>query len=107
MLRSNWFHVLVALAEQDLHGSAIAQDVLDQTDGALRLWPATLYRTLDDMVADGLIAELTGERRPDGESRRKRYYRATPQGHRELAVAAERLVAYAGIARARLGEAGA
>ncbi len=107
MLRSNWFHVLVALAEADLHGSAVAQDVLEQTDEALRLWPATLYRTLDDMVTAGVIEELTGDGRPEGESQRKRYYRATPLGRRELATAAERLAAHAGVARDRLGEAGA
>jgi DNA-binding PadR family transcriptional regulator len=107
VLRSNWFHVLAALARQDLHGSAIVEDVLDQTDGEVRLWPATLYRTLDEMVADGLIEELTGARHPSGESQRKRYYRATPLGRRELAASAERLSAYAGIARHRLTDAGA
>lgn len=106
MLRPNWFHVLVALAEKDRHGSAIAQDVLDQTDGALRLWPATLYRTLDDMVAAGLLEELAGERHPEGESRRKRYYRAKPLGRRELGVAAGRMAALAGVARSRLKAAG-
>ena len=106
MLRSNWFHVLVALAEKDRHGSAIAQDVLEQTDGALRLWPATLYRTLDDMVTAGLLEELVGERRPKGESLRRRYYAATPKGRRELAAAAKRLAAYAGVARDRLRGAG-
>jgi DNA-binding PadR family transcriptional regulator len=107
VLRSNWFHVLAALAGDDLHGSAIAQDVLDQTGGDVRLWPATLYRTLDEMVADGLIEELKGRRHPTGESQRKRYYRATPRGRRELSAAADRLSAYAGIARNRLMDAGA
>lgn len=107
MLRQNWFHVLAALAREDLHGSAIAQDVLDQTHGELRLWPATLYRTLDDMSAEGLIEELVDDERPDGESLRKRYYRATSEGRQELAVAAERLAALAAAARDRLGAAGA
>lgn len=50
------------------------------------------------MVAEGLLEELTGERHPGGESLRKRYCRATPLGHRELAAAAERL---AGLPRPR------
>jgi DNA-binding PadR family transcriptional regulator len=101
-LRQNWFHILVALAELDMHGSAIARDVLDQTGGSLRLWPATLYRTLDDMVEEELIIELQGADHPDGESGRRRYYRATPRGRAELAAAAERMATLAGTARRRL-----
>ena len=107
MIRSNWFHVLVALAPRDLHGSGIAADVLAQTDGTLRLWPATLYRTLDDMVAAGLIEELTGDEHPQGASKRKRYYRATAFGRSELGAAAERMTVSASTARERLGVTGA
>jgi DNA-binding PadR family transcriptional regulator len=104
-LRTNWFHILVSLADRDLHGSAIARDVIEQTDGGLRLWPATLYRTLDDMVDDGLIVELTGADHPEGESGRRRYYRAGPSGRAELSAEAERLAALAGTARRRLSRA--
>lgn len=103
MIRPNWFHILVALARDDMHGSAIADDVLAQTDGALRLWPATLYRTLDDMLGEGLIEELTDEAHPEGESRRRRYYRVTADGRAELDVAARRMSAFAAEARDRLG----
>lgn len=101
-LRPNWLHILVSLAEGDLHGSAIARDVLDQTDSGLRLWPATLYRTLDDMVAKGLIVELSGKDHPEGVSTQRRYYRATPHGRSELSAAIERMTALAGTARRRL-----
>ena len=104
-LRQNWLHILVSLAEGDRHGSAIARDVLDQTDGTLRLWPATLYRTLDDMVAAGLIVELSGDDFPDGESTRRRYYRMTPIGRSDLTTAIERMATVAGTARKRLGKA--
>jgi DNA-binding PadR family transcriptional regulator len=104
MLRPNWFHILVALAREDLHGSAIAEDVLEQTEGALRLWPATLYRTLEDMVEGGLIEEVTGDRRPEGESRRLRFYSVTSRGRRELAHEAERLAGMATTARDRLAD---
>ncbi len=85
-----------------MHGSAIARDVLEQTDGQLRLWPATLYRTLDDMVAAGLIIELSGKNFPNGESTKRRYYRVTPSGLRELAAAVERMTTLASFARKRL-----
>lgn len=103
MLRSNWFHVLVALAGQPLHGAAIADDVLERTSGDLRLWPATLYRALDELVDAGLIEELAESERPEDESRRKRYYRVTAAGRDAVAAEAERLESLARDARARLG----
>lgn len=102
LLRRNWFHILTSLAETERHGAAIARDVLDQTEGDLRLWPATLYRTLDDMEAAGLIEEVPDAARPEDASGRARYYRATSRGRRELADAADRMAALAGTARQRL-----
>ena len=103
MLRPNWFHVLVALTGRPLHGAAIAEDVLDRTGGGLRLWPATLYRALDELVEAGLVEELPETERPEGESRRKRYYRVTPAGREAVSREAERLESMAKDARARLG----
>lgn len=99
------FHILTALADQDRHGSGIVRDVLLQTDEQLRLWPATLYGTLDDLAGEGLIQELDEEERPDGVSGRRRYYRITAAGRSALAHEAARLAALAGTARQRLGEA--
>ena len=73
MLRRNWFHILVALAAKDLHGSAIADEVLQRTAGELRLWPATLYRALDELAEEGFVQTLDDRERPEGQSRRKRY----------------------------------
>lgn len=101
-MRPNWLHILVALAESDLHGTAIAEDVLERTDGGLRLWPATLYRALDELVAEGYAEELTGDRHPEGESRRKRFYHITSKGRSALAEEVGRLESIANVARARL-----
>ena len=104
MLRRNWLHVLIALAERDLHGAAIADDVLQRTHGALRLWPGhTLPGARRALVEAGLVTELDGEDRPDGESRRKRYYRVTADGRAALAEEARRLEGLAHEAWARLG----
>lgn len=99
------FHILVALADRDLHGSAIVRDVLAQTDGSLRLWPATLYGMLDELTADGLIVELTGDDRPEGVSERRRYYRITADGRSVLASEVARLAGLVGVAQRRLGRA--
>jgi hypothetical protein len=55
------FHILLALADQERHGYAIMQDVAQQTDGALRLGPGTLYGCIKRMLAAGLITE-SGDR---------------------------------------------
>lgn len=99
------FHILVALADRDLHGAGIVRDALDRTEGEVRLWPATLYGTLDDLAGEGLIEELRGEERPEEKSERRRYYRITARGRDALAEEAARLAALVGMARERLGPA--
>jgi DNA-binding PadR family transcriptional regulator len=100
-MKIHWFHILLALSEEVRHGSGIVRAVLDQTDGELRLWPATLYGSLDELRGKGWIEEVTDEgARPEGESERKRFYRLTPAGAGALADEAARLQA---LARAALG----
>lgn len=73
------FHILLALTAGDLHGYGIIQNVAGRTNGALRLSPGTLYRTIQRLLEQGLIEEpRTGARaRTDP---RRRYYRITPFG---------------------------
>ncbi|HKA60701.1 MAG TPA: helix-turn-helix transcriptional regulator, partial [Gemmatimonadales bacterium] len=51
------FHILLALAQEDRHGYAIMLDVEKRTDGALRLSPGTLYRSIQRMMEQDLISE--------------------------------------------------
>lgn len=91
-LKVHWFHVLMSLSQGPQHGSGIVRTVLEQTDGKLRLWPATLYGSLEELAGLGWIEELTEDGDfPDGESRRKRIYRLTPAGAEVLAAEAARL----------------
>lgn len=94
-MKRHWLHILVALAERDLHGSGIVRSVLDQTDGALRIWPVTLYGSLEEMVQEGLIRELRGSDHPDGVSERRRYYSIEPRGLEALRREGERLASLA------------
>ena len=57
-MRRHWFFILLSLAERDRHGSGIVRDVLELTDGELRLWPVTLYGSLDELREHGWIREL-------------------------------------------------
>ncbi|MCZ6916929.1 MAG: PadR family transcriptional regulator [Gemmatimonadetes bacterium] len=99
-LKSQWFQILLALADQERHGYGIQRDVLDRTDGQMMLWPATLYRSLAALVERGLIAAVTdpGGGPPD---ERRQYYRITPVGRGRLDEEAERLTRWAEIARER------
>src|SRR5882724_2406230 len=90
-LKPNWFHVLLSLGDQEQHGYGIMQEVLDRTDGKVRLWPATLYGTLKRLIDEELIEE--SDERPTAEldDARRRYYRLTRLGRRVLAAESERL----------------
>ena len=74
------FHILMAIADRDRHGYGIMQEVAAQTDGAVRLGPGTLYRSIKGLVEDGMIEE--SEVRPDPalDDQRRRYYRITALG---------------------------
>ena len=74
------FHILVALAEDDLHGYAIMREVAERTGGALKLGAGTLYRSIQRMLEQGLISEATTRPAPELDDERRRYYRLTPFG---------------------------
>lgn len=91
------FHAGLALAEGDLHGYAIMQEIRDATARQVTVGPGTLYRSLERMVADGMIREVPD---PEG-SRRRRRYRLTPWGRRVIEAEAMRLATLVGVAMAR------
>jgi DNA-binding PadR family transcriptional regulator len=90
-LHSNWFHILLSLVGCEQHGYGIMQEVLERTDGTVRLWPATLYGSLKRLISAGLIEE--SEERPDPEldDARRRYYKLTRLGRRVLELECERV----------------
>ena len=102
-LKPNWFHVLLSLAEQDQHGYGIMQEVLERTDGKVRLWPATLYGTLKRLIDAELIAESADRPAPQLDDARRRYYRLTNLGRRVLAAESARLEDLVRILRSRRG----
>lgn len=80
--------LLLALADQDLHGYGLVQAISEHTGGLLVLDPGNLYRVIKRLLADGLIAESDGGAEA-GE--RRKYYRITPLGGRVLAKELDRL----------------
>ena len=89
-LQAAEFHILLALSGGDCHGYGIIQDVEARTDGALRLSPGTLYRTIQRLLEEGLIEEPRKPSAPRSDPRR-RYYRITPFGIAVARAETERL----------------
>jgi DNA-binding PadR family transcriptional regulator len=87
------FHILLVLNGGDRHGYGIIQDVEADTSGAVRLSPGTLYRTIQWLLEDGLIAEPRGSALVDP---RRRPYRITAFGR---AVARAESARLAGLVR--------
>lgn len=97
-IKPQWFHILLALAERPLHGYGIQRSVLDQTDDAMRLWPAMLYRSLATLEDEGLIASVEApDEEPDDE--RRQYYALTSDGRLRLAAEGELLARWGAAAR--------
>ena len=94
------FHILVALAEEDRHGYAIMQDVAQRTDGSLKLGAGTLYRSIQRMLEQGLISEVSSRPAPEMDDERRRYYRITPFGRTIARAEARRLAQMLKLARA-------
>ena len=101
-MKPQWFHILLALSERDLHGYGIQRAVLDRTDGDMRLWPAMLYRSLATLEEAQLIVQaVTPDDEPDDE--RRQYYALTSRGRERLREEARRLAQWAAAANEAMG----
>ena len=94
------FHILIALADAELHGYAIIQEVAARTDGAVRLGAGTLYRSVQRMLEQGLIAETDDRPAPELDDERRRYYRITRFGTAVARAEAARLQQLVKLAKA-------
>lgn len=100
-LKPQWFQILLALADHELHGTAIMNEVLERTQGEMRLWPGMLYGSLGQMAEAGLIEETEP---PDGaptEGGKRRFYCITAPGLEALSAEAQRLARYLKAAQAK------
>jgi DNA-binding PadR family transcriptional regulator len=72
---------------------------LQQSNGAVKLLPGTLYNLLKRMLEDGWIEELDERPDPSLDDERRRYYRITGLGEKVARFEAERLQALVRAAR--------
>ncbi len=98
-LEPHWFQILLSLADRDLHGLAIMNDVLDRTGGRMRLWPGMLYRALGRLADAGLLSEIPTPGDAAAAGGRPRFFRITAAGRRACAAEADRLAGFVEVAR--------
>jgi DNA-binding PadR family transcriptional regulator len=98
-LPSDAFQILLALSIEDLHGYAIMRQVEEQTGGRVRLGPGTLYGSIQTMLEEKLIEEISVN--DDTPSERRRYYRLTSAGRKVARSEADRMADVLRVARAR------
>jgi len=89
-MKPHWFQILLALAQGDRHGFGIQREVLLQTEDAMTLWPATLYRSLATLTSEGLIRPTEPPRDAPDDQRRD-YYTLTELGRARLREEAQRM----------------
>lgn len=100
-LRPHWFHILLSLADATLHGTAIMEEVLERTDGALRLWPGMLYGSLKELADAGWITEADAPPGAPTEGGKRKFYAITRAGRLTLHEEVERLAHLVQVARSK------
>lgn len=97
------FYILLSLRDGERHGYEILKEVQAGSLGKVKLGPATLYTSLKKLLDAGLVQEVAGPK--DGDARR-RYYRLTSGGRKELSEGLDRMERVLAIARPRALRAG-
>ncbi|HZT04235.1 MAG TPA: PadR family transcriptional regulator [Steroidobacteraceae bacterium] len=90
------FHILLALHGRERHGYDIMQQVKEDSQGAVKMGPGTLYGSLDRMIEAGLVVKS------DTNDPRRIYYKLTALGRTTVQVESGRLSAVAATARRQL-----
>jgi DNA-binding PadR family transcriptional regulator len=101
-MKQPWFYILMSLASSDRYGSAIQEDVRELSGGEVRLWPVTLYGSLEALVERGWIRELDAGEQPEVGRGRERFYRIRQEGRDALSAEVRRMEDMARTARERL-----
>lgn len=95
------FHILLALADGERHGYSIMQEIAAQTGGKMRIGPTTLYRSIKQMLLDGLIVEANERPDPALDDERRRYYKLTGLGQQAALAETQRLEQALRVARSK------
>jgi DNA-binding PadR family transcriptional regulator len=80
------FHILLALADGDLHGYAIMRSVEHVTESTMKMGPGTIYGSLQRMEEAGLVKDCGAT-----EGGKRRLFGMTERGRMVLEAESERL----------------
>lgn len=100
-LKHATYQVLLALADEELHGYAVMQALTEMTAGQEQILPGTLYAALARMVDEGLVAVRESDDTDSSGGPRRRYYRRTARGRDVARAESERMRALLEIAHAQ------
>ena len=101
-MKPHWFFILLSVSSSPRYGTAIQEDVRELSGGDVRLWPATLYGSLEELAGRGWLDEVGDDERPEGIAGRERFYRLSRAGREALEVEVARMESLTGVARTRL-----
>jgi DNA-binding PadR family transcriptional regulator len=83
------FHIMLVLADVDLHGYGIMQRIDIQSEGLIKMGPGTLYTTIKRLLERGWIEEVKPPANADDP--RRKYYSLTGFGSRVIEAEAGRM----------------
>lgn len=75
---------LAALSDGPAHGYGLVQRIEELTRGRMRIRPGNLYRVLHRLSEAGLVEEVELRGADEGSAERRRYFRITRGGRREV-----------------------
>ncbi len=106
-MKPHWFQILLAVADGPMHGTAIMEEVFERTEGAMKLWPGTLYGSLRELETAGWLREIDPPEGAPKEGGKRRFYRIAAEGRDTLAAEVQRLATFVEAARVKrvIGEA--
>jgi len=90
-LKNDVLLVLLALGQEPLHGYALMERI--EADSGVFVQAGAFYRTLRNMLEDGLLEEIDPPDVADGDARKRRVYRITRQGRSVTRAELDRLAA--------------
>lgn len=96
------FYILLSLRGGERHGYEILKEVEAGSVGKVRLGPATLYTSIKKLLDAGLVHEVGG---PKDSDPRRRYYRLTSAGRKELSLELDRMEVAIALARPKASRA--
>ena len=90
-LKPTHYLILLALADSDLHGYGLKKEIARRTEGKVKVGAGSLYRSISQLVEDGLIEPSEWRPAPGLDDERRSYFRLTEHGRRTAAAETRRL----------------